>query len=219
MKIAAFFDFDKTLLSTESARIGVKYLWEQKRISLPFILKMLTIKFFYDRDLYSDEKMARLMLRIFKGVDPHEFVIGNVDQYYRERIKPHLAPNLVAKLEEHRNAGHVLVLLSAGVRHMLEPAAKDLGFHHLICTELEVGTDGLFTGRQAGRVCIGEGKRDLALELAQREGIDMAGSFAYGNHHSDTFILESVGHPTAVEPTATLRKTALERGWPILSFR
>jgi hypothetical protein len=31
-------------------------------------------------------------------------------------------------------------------------------------------------------------------------------------------MLESVGHPTAVNPDRALRKMATERGWPIVAF-
>jgi phosphoserine phosphatase len=49
--------------------------------------------------------------------------------------------------------------------------------------------------------------------------MDLSSSFAYGNHQSDIPLLELVGHAHAVEPTEQLRKTALEKGWPILTFR
>jgi hypothetical protein len=32
-------------------------------------------------------------------------------------------------------------------------------------------------------------------------------------------MLESVGHPHAVNPDRQLRKAALARGWPVLEFR
>ncbi len=36
LSIGAFFDFDQTLLDTESSRLGFKYLWERRLISLGF---------------------------------------------------------------------------------------------------------------------------------------------------------------------------------------
>lgn len=217
-RIAAFFDFDKTLLTVESAKIGIKSLWDNGGISIGFILHVLMANFFYKKDLYSDERMARLLLTIFKGKSPEEFAIDNTLEYYNQIIKPYLAPNLLIKLEDHRKAGHLLILLSAGVRHMLEPVVLDLGFHHLLCTELEIGTDGLFTGKADGMICIGDSKRYLANRLAKKVGIDLGGSYAYGNHHSDIPMLKAVGHPLAVEPTSKLRKMALDKGWPIIRF-
>ena len=38
-QVGAFFDFDETLLDTESSRLGIKYLWERRLVSRGFILK------------------------------------------------------------------------------------------------------------------------------------------------------------------------------------
>ena len=33
-QIGAFFDFDETLLDSESSRLGIRYLWERRLVSL-----------------------------------------------------------------------------------------------------------------------------------------------------------------------------------------
>ena len=33
-RAGAFFDFDETLLDTESSRLGFKYLWERRLVSI-----------------------------------------------------------------------------------------------------------------------------------------------------------------------------------------
>jgi HAD superfamily hydrolase (TIGR01490 family) len=120
---------------------------------------------------------------------------------------------------DHKEKGHTLILISAGIRYLLKPVAGDLGFHHLICTELEVGPDGILTGKTIGPICTDNRKRELAKRLADDLDMDLSSSFAYGNHQSDIPLLELVGHAHAVEPTEQLRKTALEKGCPILTFR
>ena len=115
--------------------------------------------------------------------------------------------------------GHVLVLISGSIRYLLEPVAEDLGFHHLICTDLEVGSDGLLTGKTKGPLCLDSTKRVLAKKLAKRANINLLSSYAYGNHHSDLPLLELIGHPYAVEPTEPLRNVALKKNWPVLTYR
>jgi phosphoserine phosphatase len=95
----------------------------------------------------------------------------------------------------------------------------DLGFDHLLCTELEIGPDGLLTGRPKGPVCIDVHKRDMALKFAEEHRIDLQTSSAYGNHHSDIPLLELVGYPVVVEPTEPLMRMAVQRQWPVLSYR
>jgi len=63
--IGAFFDFDQTLLDTESSRLGFKYLWERRLISLGFILKVMAANFFYKRHWMSDERIAAIMLKFY----------------------------------------------------------------------------------------------------------------------------------------------------------
>jgi phosphoserine phosphatase len=59
--IGAFFDFDKTLLETESAKLGFQYLWERRMISFGFLLKILIANFFYQHHLVSDESDIPLL--------------------------------------------------------------------------------------------------------------------------------------------------------------
>jgi HAD superfamily phosphoserine phosphatase-like hydrolase len=112
----------------------------------------------------------------------------------------------------------VLILISGSIRYMLKPVVEDIGFDHLLCTDLEIGDDGLLTGRAKGPLCVNRTKRTLAIELACKQGIDLSCSYAYGNHQSDIPLLELVGNPFVVEPTKPLRKVALKRNWPVLGF-
>jgi alcohol-forming fatty acyl-CoA reductase len=54
--------------------------------------------------------------------------------------------------------------------------------------------------------------------LARRQGLDLSGSFAYGDHEADIPLLSSVGRPVAVNPRRPLAREARRRGWPIEYF-
>ncbi|UCD80484.1 MAG: HAD-IB family hydrolase [Desulfobacterales bacterium] len=217
-RIGAFFDFDETLLDTESSRLGIKYLWERRLVSRGFILKAFVAGLLYRRHLISDEQTAKVLLRLYRNRRLEDFKNGS-DDFYRKILKPRLAPNILAKVNYHRNQGHSMVLISGSIRYMLEPVAQDLGFEHLLCTDLEEGANGLLTGRPKGPLCLDKTKRRLATEMAQSTGIDLERSYAYGNHQADLPLLESVGFPRVVEPTSPLRKIAMARDWPILAYR
>jgi HAD superfamily hydrolase (TIGR01490 family) len=216
--IAAFFDFDETLLEVESSRIGIRYLYDEGHVKLWFILKVLAANFFYKRGIISDETMARFLIRFYRNKELALFE-ANAPQFYRNHLKPRLAPNIVEKVREHRRNGHTLVLISASVRYYLRPVAEDLGFHHLLCTDLETGADGLLTGRPSGPVCLDRHKKTGAEKLARTTHIDLDASYAYGNHQSDIPLLETVGNPVAVEPTAKLAALARQNDWPIMRYR
>lgn len=216
--IGAFFDFDETLIDIESSRLGFRYLWQHRLVSFRFILKVLSANYFYKRHWLSDEKMARILIQFYRKRRLEDFQQGAY-AFYREHLKPHLAPNIHARVKKHRRQGHRLILISGSVRYMLEPVAEDLGFDHLVCTDLEVGADGQLTGRAKGPICLSSNKRVLAERLARTTNIDLGSSYAYGNHQSDIPLLKLIGNPHVVEPTEPLRKVALANKWPILSYR
>jgi HAD superfamily hydrolase (TIGR01490 family) len=216
--VGAFFDFDKTLLETESAKLGLKYLWDRRLLPMRFLVKVLVANLFYQRHLVSDEFVAKIILKLYRGRRLQEFAEG-APVFYQDFLKPKLAPNILAKVREHQREGHLLILISGSVRYMLHSVVEDIGFDHLLCTDLEVGDDGLLTGRPQGPLCIDRTKRTLAIQLAEAHKIDLSHSYAYGNHQSDIPLLELVGKPFVVEPTKPLRKIAVQRNWPVLGFR
>ena len=216
--VAAFFDFDETLLQVESGRLGIQWLRDRRLLPYGYIFKILLAHFFYEHRLLSDERMVRILLTFYKHKRLADFQKGSAD-FYDAYLKPHLAPAIVARVNAHKSKGHVLVLISGSVRYLLEPVAADLGFDHLLCTDLEVEPDGRLTGKAAGPVCVDQNKKMLMLKLAQKIGLDLKKSYAYGNHPSDLPLLESVGFPHAVAPNRILEKIARQRSWPILGYR
>ncbi len=213
---AAFFDFDNTLLAGDSAKMGIRFLWEQGQVPLSYILRVMLLNQFFKRDLYPAERMARSLITYYRGRQLADFEAG-ATEYYHAHLKPLLAPALLERVEEHRRRGDKLVILSASVRYLLTPVVEDLGFDHLLCTDLEENGQGFLTGRAKGSICIGEGKRRAAERLAIEQELDLSQSTAYGDHHSDEPMLAMVGHPIAVEPTPRLRMIAEARGWSIMS--
>jgi len=45
-QIAAFFDFDETLLEVESGRMGIQWLWDRRLLHLGYIIKVQAALFF-----------------------------------------------------------------------------------------------------------------------------------------------------------------------------
>jgi HAD superfamily hydrolase (TIGR01490 family) len=216
--IAAFFDFDETLLEVESGRLGLQWLWDRRLVPLGYILKIMGAYFLYQRRLLSDERMVKIMLTFYRKKRLADFQKG-ADNFYKSYLKPHLAPGILSRVHLHKQEGHLLVLISGSVRYLLEPVVRDLKFDHLLCTDLEVDNNGLMTGKPADLVCVDHNKKVLTLKLAQQLKLDLEKSYAYGNHHSDLPLLETVGNPHVVEPNSILEKIAHQRAWPILGYR
>lgn len=215
--IAAFFDFDETLVSVNSSKIGFKWLYEHGMLSKIFIFKVMIAVFLNRKNIISEKRMADVMISFYKNKKLADFTAG-ANEFYFDYLKPHLAPKVMEKLEWHKKNGHIIVIVSGSIRYYLEPAAKDLGIQHLVCTDLEENSNGLLTGKAKGKVCIGNYKKELTLILVDKLNIDLDNSYAYGDNQADIPLLKLVGNPVAVEPTPSLRKVAQKNNWLILNY-
>lgn len=139
-------------------------------------------------------------------------------QFMVEEIEPIWLPRAVELVESHRQQGDTLLIITATNRFITEPIAAKLNIPHLIATEPE-RVDGAYSGKVDGLPSYQEGKITRLNAWLQQQAIDMAGSLFYSDSHNDLPLLEHVDHPIAVDPDDTLRATATQRGWSILSLR
>ena len=215
--IAAFFDFDETIIDINSSKVGFKWLYENKMLSIWFILKVFITGFLYEFNLISEKRMADGMVIFYKG-KKLSFFVEQAEEFYRNLLKPHLVQKILKKLEFHKKQDHIIIIVSGSIRYYLEPVAKDLGIDYLVCTDLEEGSDGLLTGKPKGEICLGKYKQKMTQDLVKELNINLEESFAYGNSQADIHLLKMVGHPIAVNPNIPLRKVAKQNNWQIINF-
>jgi phosphoserine phosphatase len=65
----------------------------------------------------------------------------------------------------------------------------------------------------------GKEKARAVLDLVNSRNIEIKDCFAYSDSHNDLPLLESVGHPNAINPDAKLRIISFSSGWPVHDFR
>jgi HAD superfamily hydrolase (TIGR01490 family) len=207
--LAAVFDIDHTLVRGGTERLFFRYLLRYRRLSLGRALAFLVRLAAAPRKRFVDKSylaglaaadMERLARRCFKDI-----------------IVPRLRPRGVARVRFHQSRGHQIGLLSGTLSFLALPLQEHLGAAWLIATEITV-CDHILTGEIKGLHPRGENKRVLLMELAGRQGLDLSGSYAYGDHEADIPLLSSVGRPVAVNPTRPLAREARRRGWPIEYF-
>ncbi|WP_051062173.1 HAD family hydrolase [Ilumatobacter nonamiensis] len=215
---AAFFDLDRTLISGSSAftlaiqarKVGFIPTHEFVRDAGSAI----AFKLFGASDDTSDEVRKRILGAV-TGLRKADLQALNAE--ILPRLIQRVRPEAKRLLERHGRAGRDTFIVSAAPQEIVEPLAHALGMTGGIGTRSQV-EDGLYTGELDGPFCYGEGKVEAMQAVASWNSYDLGQSYAYSDSASDLPMLESVGHPVAVNPDSKLERYARRNGWPIVIF-
>lgn len=214
MPTAAIFDLDRTLLVGSSAPIFQKHLVAAGLASERAIPGQAAYEKSYE--MFGENpvmmQLARLFVRTAEGW-PIADVAGAAKAAADELVAevPGFARTL---LDEHRDAGRVLVLATTSPAAFVTPFAERLGFDHVVATRW-IDDGQAYTGELDGEFLWNRAKRDAVVRLAEAEGINLAKSYAYSDSTYDVPLLKAVGKPVAVNPDPQLTAIAGLNGWPI----
>lgn len=216
---AAFFDLDRTLISGASAfPFGVE-AWRQGLATRADIAKWLVAAISFrvvgDKgDGASTDIQSEFLARI-EGASVSD--LAQVGQAILPKLISRVRPESRKLVTMHHEAGRDTWIVSASPHDIVEPLAESLGMTGAIGTEGEV-VEGAFTGRLGGPFIYGPGKAQAIRDLAKQRGYALDLCYAYSDSVSDLPMMETVGHPVAVNPDSELTRIARERGWPIVIF-
>jgi HAD superfamily hydrolase (TIGR01490 family) len=214
----AIFDLDHTLLGGDSDYLwgtylvaeglvdGAHYQRENQRYYEEYRQGTLDIYQFLDfalRPLAENSLPDLLALR---------------ERFMDEKIKPIILPAARALIEQHRQMGRQLLIITATNRFITEPIAAALGVNDLLATDPEM-INGRYTGKVASIPTFREGKVMRLREWLKENGANLSDSWFYSDSHNDLPLLEMASHPVAVDPDDTLRQHAEMKGWPVISLR
>ncbi|HET8971597.1 MAG TPA: HAD-IB family hydrolase [Candidatus Nanopelagicales bacterium] len=215
---AAFFDLDKTILAKSSSLAFARPFYREGLIGRGDVLRSAYAQFAFlvsGADHDQMEKMRAYLSALAAGWEVAQ-VRRIVAQTLDEIIDPVVYEEAADLIAEHRAAGRAVIIISSSGTEIVEAIGERLGVDRAIGTQLQV-VDGRYTG-QVLFYAYGIGKADAMRALAEQDGYDLASSYAYSDSMTDLPMLETVGHPYAVNPDASLRRLAIERDWPVLDF-
>ena len=217
-RAAAFFDLDRTLLRRSSTLALAGSFRQYGVIGHVDLAKAAFWQLlFVARGAGAEtvRKAAEDGLMLLKGFTPEqmrELVAGAMEDV----LRPLVFAEPIRLLDRHRERGEPVYIVSAALQEIVDAIAADLGFDGALGTICEV-EGGAYTGRSI-RSLHGGHKAAALVELAEREGFDLARCTAYSDSHTDLPFLEAVGSPVAVNPDRELAQVAAERGWEVLAF-
>lgn len=212
-RVGAFFDIDHTVLEINSGSRWIGYMWRTRQMSLFEVARAMKWLAQYRFGLLDFEAMATRVLSGYAGREVAPLA-DEIQRWFHDDVEWAICTEARARIQKHREAGDVLVLLTSATQFLTKPVAEALDIEHMLCTC--VGVDGdHFTGRYDAPACYGAGKVHHAERFAAEHGIDLAASYFYSDSYSDLPMLDRVGHPRVVNPDPRLRRLAQNRGWSI----
>ncbi|HEY2203934.1 MAG TPA: HAD-IB family hydrolase [Pseudonocardia sp.] len=213
-EIVACFDYDGTVISGDSVDAFAHQRFRDRELGPVDLARMAWAGL---RGVSTEREFAEqveLSLGGWRGRTEQELTALG-ESLFKHEIAAQLHSEVWELVAAHHAMGHTVVLASSGTRFQAGPMARELGAHHLLCTEVEV-EDGRLTGRVRDRPVWGLAKARALRRLAAERGLDLTRSFAYADGDEDVMFLESVGNPVVVEPEERLAEEAVRRGWPVL---
>ncbi|HEY7429636.1 MAG TPA: HAD family hydrolase [Streptosporangiaceae bacterium] len=215
---AAFFDLDKTLISRSSTLAFGPSFYRHGLISRGDMVRGAVAQLLFRLSGANHARMEKIREQVSHACRdwPAERVADIVTRHLEELILPYVYPEARRLLSEHRGAGQDVVIVSTSGHEVVAPIGVLLGAVSVIATRMRIA-DGRYTG-EMDFYAYGEAKASQVRALAAERGYSLPDCYAYSDSVTDLPMLEVVGYPRAVNPDRALRRIAVARGWPVLSF-
>jgi phosphatidylglycerophosphatase C len=193
----AAFDFDGTLARRDTmvAFLTQTHGWHR-------VLAATAVMCLRNRE--RDALKVATVGRLFRGM--HTSQLDELGAAYAKRLPELLRPELVERVQWHKDEGHAVVVVSAGLEAYLRPLGEELGLDHVMGVELQCDEAGVLTGEIAGGInCRGPEKvARLQTWLDSRFGPNAdVELWAYGDSSGDEELLARADHPTWIGRRAT----------------
>lgn len=214
----AIFDLDNTLLGGDSDYLWGRYLAENA---------IVDPQSYHDTNLafYNDYQSGQLDINAFLqfvfeplAKNSMKDLLAWRADYLQQKILPIILPKGLELIEQHRQQGDTLLIITATNSFLTTPIAELLKIDNLIATDPEM-LDGRYTGKVFGVPSFQQGKVERLQHWLDEHQQDLAGSYFYSDSHNDLPLLEQVDTPIAVDPDDKLAEVARQRDWKILSLR
>ena len=219
-KQIALFDLDHTLIPFDS-----DHAWGEHTISLgwrdPVDFKRRNNEFFeqYRAGTLDLHQYMRFATEAIRAQGAEKSSAGHAS-FMQAVVQNGIKPEALALVQNHRQAGHEVVIVTATNEFVTRPIAAAFGVSELIAVELERDAEGLITGEIHGTPSFREGKVSRVGDWLAARQLDWDGveTWFYSDSMNDVPLLEKATHAIATNPDERLRALAIERGWRILDL-
>src|SRR4051794_2062533 len=182
---AAFFDLDKTLMEGSSAFHFARASYKAGQLSRRQLARDVRDNIRFRLKGSTDEATDALRARVYEAIAGRRVVdLARLTPEILAGILPRVYPQMLDVAYRHQDAGRPAYIVTAASQEIAELLAHVLVFDGGIGARSEV-RDGVYTGRPEGPFTYREGKAEAISQVAARDGIDLAESYAYSDSESD----------------------------------
>ena len=214
----AIFDLDNTLISGDSDHSWGEFLVSEHRVD-PQQFKKTNDQFYADYVAGSLDIFAYLEFSLQPLTEMSLSELAELHQRFMQQvIAPMQLPRAQALLQQHRDAGDRLLIITSTNRFIVEPICHSLGVTELLATDAEI-VEGRYSGKIEGTPTYKEGKVIRLNAWLKEHNETLEGSWFYSDSINDLPLLLEVEHAVAVDPCPALREAAEAKNWQIISLR
>ena len=214
----AIFDLDNTLISGDSDHSWGEFLVSEQRVDAQQF-KKTNDQFYADYVAGSLDILAYLEFSLQPLTEMSMAELAELHQRFMQQvIEPMQLPQARALLQQHRDAGDRLLIITSTNRFIVEPICHSLGVTELLATDAEI-VDGRYSGKVDGTPTYKEGKVIRLNAWLKEQNETLEGSWFYSDSINDLPLLLEVDHAVVVDPCPALRKEAEAKNWQIMSLR
>ncbi|MBV6510090.1 MAG: hypothetical protein JJLCMIEE_03210 [Acidimicrobiales bacterium] len=199
--VVAAFDFDGTITRRDTLAGFLARVAGRRALAATLLAESPRLIARRGGDQQRDATKERVLARIFAGRSCEE--VSRAGRAYATELPSRYRSDVIERLRWHREQDHELVMVSASLDCYLRHVARELGFDHLICIELEVGEDGRLTGKLKRPNVRGNEKVRRLREYLGGEPTEL---WAYGNSAGDEAMLSLADHAVRIRPRCVIAR-------------
>lgn len=215
----AVFDLDRTITRFGTFSPFLVYSTLNRPWRFLYAPLVITLMLIYKAGWLDRSRLKESMLKMVAG-RRHDELTERSRKFAAALIRRCLRPGARSVINRHKEAGHLLILVTASMDFYAEEIGRQLGFDAVVGTPSTWDEEDRLTSRLGGENCYGDAKlRHLAARVVELDGkLAQFERYAYADHHTDAPLLEWATKPFVVDPKKKMQKLAEEKGYPILDW-
>lgn len=206
--VVAAFDFDGTITRGDTLLPFLRRLCGGRAVARA--LARLPGGVIFGRRFDREAAKVALLSRLLRGRAVAD-VEEAAERYADDVVRTFLRPEVVERLEWHRDRGDRVVVVSASPEIVVGAVVRRLGVDIVLATRLEVDDEGRLTGRLVGMNVRGAEK---VARLRAHLGDEQVEVWAYGDSSGDRELLAHAAVPIWVR-RRTITRSGRDLGTPV----